>query len=203
MTILEERLLETARPATPEQAARRAMIDSQLRVSGVNDPAVLAAFAAVAREDFVPAGLKANAYIDRALPLDDGHMLPAPLVHGRILSEAAPRAEDAVLVVSANGYLAALVATFGCTVTQASPADAAKKGAVANLILIDGAIEQLPAGLAARLAEGGRIVTGLMERGVSRLAAGTKIGGEVSLLPLAEIGIPALPEFAAPRRWSF
>jgi protein-L-isoaspartate O-methyltransferase len=34
---------------------RKAMIDSQLRVSGVNDPAVLAAFAAVPREDFVPA----------------------------------------------------------------------------------------------------------------------------------------------------
>jgi protein-L-isoaspartate O-methyltransferase len=33
---------------------RKAMIESQLRVSGVNDPAVLAAFAAVPREDFVP-----------------------------------------------------------------------------------------------------------------------------------------------------
>lgn len=195
MTVLEERPL----------AARRAMIDSQLRVSGVNEPAVLAAFEAVAREDFVPEGLKANAYIDRALPLGDGHMLPAPLVHGRMLGEAAPVAGEEVLVVSANGYLAALVATFGCTVSTLAPAEAAAahKGAQVSLILIDGAIEQLPAGLAARLAEGGRIVTGTVERGVTRLAVGTSVGGEVSLLPLAEIGMPVLAEFAAPRTWSF
>jgi protein-L-isoaspartate(D-aspartate) O-methyltransferase len=120
-----------------------------------------------------------------------------------MLSEAAPVAGETVLVVSTNGYLAALAAALGCSVTRVAPADAAKKGSSASLILIDGAIEQLPAALAARLAEGGRIVTGLAQRGVARLAAGTKVGGEVSLLPLAEIGIPSLPEFAAPRRWSF
>lgn len=203
MTILEERPLETAGNSAPELAARRAMIDCQLRVSGVNDPAILAAFAGTAREDFVPAALRANAYIDRALPLDDGHMLPAPLVHGRILTEAAPVAGETVLVISPSGYLAALVAALGCTVTNIAPADAAQKGPAADLILIDGAIEQLPPALAARLAEGGRIVTGLVQRGVSRLAAGAKVGGEVSLLPLAEMGIPVLAEFAEPRRWSF
>lgn len=203
MTILEERPLETAGTAAPENMARRAMIDSQLRVSGVNDPAILAAFAATAREDFVPAALRANAYIDRALPLEDGHMLPAPLVHGRMLSEAAPVPGETVLVISPSGYLAALVSALGCDVTSTAPADASKKGASANLILIDGAIEELPAGLAARLAENGRIVTGLVQRGVTRLASGTKVGGEVSLLPLAEMGIPVLAEFAAPRRWSF
>ena len=42
-----------------------------------------------------------------------------------------------------------------------------------------------------------------MVRGVSRLAVGVKSHGVVSLLPLAEMGIPVLPEFAAPKRWSF
>jgi protein-L-isoaspartate(D-aspartate) O-methyltransferase len=195
MTVLQER----------PQAARRAMIDSQLRVSGVNDPAVLAAFDAVTREDFVPEALKANAYIDRALPLGDGVMLAAPLVHGRMLTEAAVVAGETVLVVSASGYLAALVGQLGGKVASLTPAEAvtAKKGAEASLILIDGAIEQLPAGLAARLAEGGRIVTGTVERGVTRLSAGTKVGGAVALFPLAEIGMPVLAEFAAPRTWSF
>lgn len=195
-------ILETAAPA-----ARRAMIDSQLRVSGVNEPAVLAAFESVAREEFVPAGLKANAYIDRAIALDDGHFLPAPLVHGRMLTEAMPDADDSVLVVSASGCLAALVAAMGAgSVSTIAPADAAaarKKGAAATLILVDGAIEQLPDGLAARLGEGGRIVTGTVERGVTRLASGRKVAGTVALLPVADIGMPVLPEFAAPKRWSF
>ena len=48
-------------------AARKAMIDSQLRTSGVNEPFVLARMAAVAREDFVPEGAKPIAYMDRAV----------------------------------------------------------------------------------------------------------------------------------------
>lgn len=195
MTVLDERPL----------AARRAMIDSQLRVSGVNDPAVLAAFEAVAREDFVPAPLRDSAYIDRALPLGDGQSLPAPLVQGQILTEAAPAAGEEVLVVSACGYLAALAGRLGCKVSSLTPAEAAaaRKGAPVSLILIDGAIEHLPTGLAGRLAEGGRVVTGTAERGVTRLAAGTRVGGDVVLLPLADIGMPVLAEFAAPRAWSF
>ena len=197
-------LLEQA-PATLSATARRAMIDSQLRVSGVTDPAVLAAMDSVPREDFVPQSAQAGAYIDRALPLGNGQALPAPLVHGRMLVEAAIEPGEAVLVVSAADYLPALAAHLGAEVATLSPADAAaaRKGPQVALILIEGAIERLPAGLAGRLAEGGRIVTGLVERGVTRLAFGRKIAGEVALLPLAEIGIPVLAEFAAPKRWSF
>ena len=186
-------------------AARRAMIDSQLRVSGVNDPAVLGAMEQVAREEFVPAAQRELAYIDRAIPLGDGHALPAPLFHGLALTEAAIRPGEAVLVVSATGYLAALATALGATVSTALPAEAAvaKAGGSYTLILVDGAIEQLPDGLAAQLAEGGRIVTGSVERGVTRLAVGTRAGGAVALLPLIEIGIPVLAEFAAPKRWSF
>jgi protein-L-isoaspartate(D-aspartate) O-methyltransferase len=38
---------------------------------------------------------------------------------------------------------------------------------------------------------------------VTRLAVGRKANGAVAWLPLAELGIPALPEFAAPKRWTF
>ena len=61
----------------------------------------------------------------------------------------------------------------------------------------------LPDALAARVEDAGRLVTGLVERGVTRLATGRKAAGAVALLPLAEMGIPVLAEFAAPKRWSF
>jgi protein-L-isoaspartate(D-aspartate) O-methyltransferase len=94
---------------------------------------------------------------------------------------------------------------MGAAVTLLTPAEAAaaRKGGEVALILIDGAIEQLPNGLAGRLADGGRIVTGVVERGVTRLAFGRKVAGEVALLSLAEIGMPVLAEFAAPKRWTF
>jgi len=200
MTMTDER------PATAFATARRAMIDSQLRTSGVNEPWVLAAFAAVAREDFVPEGMKAAAYIDRAIPLDNGRQLAAPLVHGRMLAEAAPQPhEKALLVGDGQGYLAALLRPLVGSLDVVSPQDAATGQGAGDhaLIVVDGAIEVLPDGLAARLAEGGRIVTGLVERGVTRIAAGRKAAGQVALLPVADIGMPILPEFAAPRRWSF
>lgn len=194
------------RPAAASDAARRAMIDSQLRTSGVNEPWVLAAMARVPREDFVPEGAKAAAYIDRAVPLGGGRFLAAPLVHARMLAEAKPQPDDtALLVGDGHGYLAALLRPLVGSLDAAAPGEVAansRKGAY-SLIVIDGAIEELPAAIAAQLAEGGRIVTGLVLRSVTRLATGRKAAGEVTLLPLAEIGIPALAEFAAPKRWSF
>ena len=187
-------------------AARRAMIDSQLRTSGVNEPWVLSAMARVAREDYVPENMRSAAYIDRAIPLGDGRALAAPLVHARMLAEAAPKPEDKVLLVGdGKGYLAALLAPLASAADALDPAQAKeRKGSGAySLIVIDGAIEELPDALASQLAEGGRIVTGLVERGVTRLASGTKAAGHVALLRLAEIGMPELPEFAAPKRWSF
>ena len=205
MTLTENRAPNVASGAASD-AARRAMIDSQLRTSGVNEPWVLAAMARVPREDFVPAAARAAAYIDRAVPLGEGRFLAAPLVHGMMLTEARPSAKDqALLVGDSKGYLAALLGPLVGSLEVVDPADAAgKKGKGSySLIVVDGALEELPGALAAQLAEDGRIVTGLVLRGVTRLAAGRKTGGEVALLPLAEIGIPVLPEFAAPKRWSF
>ncbi|MBW8755484.1 MAG: protein-L-isoaspartate O-methyltransferase [Sphingomonadales bacterium] len=187
-------------------AARRAMIDSQLRTSGVNEPWVLAAMARVRREDFVPEAARAAAYTDRAVPLGGGRFLAAPLVHGRMLAEARPTIDDkALLVGDGNGYFAALLRPLVGSLDALDPTEVAakKRRGPYTLIVIDGAIEELPGTLASQLAEGGRIVTGLVLRGVTRLGAGRKAAGEVALLPLAEIGIPVLPEFAAPKRWSF
>ena len=209
MTLTENRAPNVASDAASD-AARRAMIDSQLRTSGVNEPWVLAAMARVPREDFVPEGAKAAAYIDRAVPLGGGRFLAAPLVQGMMLSEARPTAQDkALLVGDGKGYLAALLGPLVGSLDAVDPADASagERNGPYTLIVIDGAIEELPGALAAQLAEGGRIVAGLVLRGVTRLAVGRKAPntdrGEVALLPLAEIGIPALPEFAAPKRWSF
>ena len=197
----------TATTTVDNSAARRAMIDSQLRVSGVNNERVLAAVNTVAREDHIPAAARGHAYIDRAIALGNGQALPAPLVQGLMLSEALPAAGDRVLVVSGGStYLGALVEAMGALVDSIDAADAGvvKRGVQPyDLLLIDGAIEQLPAELSAAVVEGGRVVTGLVLRGVTRLASGRKLGGEVQLLPLVEVGIPVLNQFARTKSWSF
>jgi protein-L-isoaspartate(D-aspartate) O-methyltransferase len=187
-------------------AARRAMIDSQLRTSGVNEAWVLARMSAVPREDFVPADARAVAYIDRAMPLPDGGALGPPLFHARLLAEAKPMPSDRVLVIDGgSGYLPALLEGLVKSVEVVSPAQAldGHGGGSVALLMIDGAVEQIPDVLAERLADDGRVVTGVIEEGVTRLAIGRKAAGAIALLPLAEMGIPRLAAFDKPRAWSF
>lgn len=201
MTIVEDR------PLAGHEAARRAMVESQLRTSGVNAEWVLRRMSDVARERFVPAAASGYAYIDRAIAIDDTHQLGAPVVQGMMLQEAQPTREDRVLLVDCgSGYLAELVRPLVGSLEVLSPSEAiakSRKSGDFTLLLIDGAVEQLPDSLVGRLAEGARVVTGLVQNGISRLAIGRKAAGEVALFPLAELGIPTLPEFAAPKGWRF
>ena len=70
---------------------RRAMVASQLRTTGVNDPRVIAAMGAVPRERFVPQDRVPVAYADALVPLSGTRQLNTPMALGRMLTEAAPR----------------------------------------------------------------------------------------------------------------
>ncbi|QFT76391.1 protein-L-isoaspartate O-methyltransferase [Erythrobacter sp. THAF29] len=200
----------TAQPETLANSAdaRRAMIDSQLRTSGVNEEFVLARMLAVPREDYLPDEKKALAYIDRSIALGADAHLCSPLFYGKLLIEADPRADDSVLIIEGGtGYLADLVRPLVGevdTISVADAADPAKAPAKTySLVLVDGAIEELPPHLANSLAEGGRIVGGLLLRKVTRLASGRKVAGTVSLLPVEDLGIPVLHAFDKPKGWTF
>ena len=189
------------------EAARRAMLDSQLRPSGVSEPIVLERMGTVAREAFVPPAMAAAAYSDRAVPLGEGRYLAAPLFHGLLLQEARLVPSDTVCIVSADGrYLAALVEPLVANVRVLSPAEVLAGeagGEPASLLLIDGAAESFPPALAALVREDGRVVGGMLEDGVARLAAGERLGDTLTLLPIIEMGIPRLPQFDKPRTWRF
>lgn len=189
------------------KAARKAMIDSQLRTSGVNEEFILARMLAVPREDFLPEEKAGLAYIDRSVSLSGGAHLASPLFYGKLLLEAAPLPADRTLVVSGGtAYLETLIAPLVSEVTAISSADAAQgklpKGEY-SLILVDGAIEELPSSLSACLAEGGRIVSGLVLRQVTRLASGRKIAGKLSLEPVEDLGMPVISAFNKPKGWTF
>ena len=184
--------------------ARRAMVDSQLRTSGVNADYVLRRMGDVAREDYVPAAVREIAYIDRAIALESGGFLPAPVVQGMMLQEAEPRADDHAIVVDSSGYLAELLRPLVGTLTMLSPDEAAASGQEnASLLLIDGAAEELPASLIARLADGARIVTGTIGGGITRIAVGRKTSSGASLMPVLDVGIPRIAAFDKPKGWSF
>ena len=201
---------------------RAAMVESQLRTSDVDDPRVIAVMARVPREDFVPAERRAMAYVDRSIPLSSGRALNPPLATGRLLKEAQVEEGDRVLLIgAATGYSAALLAALGAQVTAVEAEDGpqllgngatvvrgplqagAPEGAPYDVLFIDGAVEEVPATLVGQLADGARVVTGLVERGVTRLCSGRVVSGILGLVSLTDLEMVILPGFAAPERFVF
>lgn len=211
-------------PVPDYAAARQAMVDSQLRPQGVNDPAVIAAMSAVPREAFVPDEQKPLAYVDRAVPLGEGRALPAPAVLGLLLTGlAALRGERALVVGAATGYSAAVLAEMGLDVTalesSSSLAEIARKNGVEvvqgplsegvmkggpyDLILVDGAIEHIPDALIEQLRDGGRLGGAIVDQGITRLFIGRRAGGGFGFHPIADASTPILPGFERPRAFTF
>jgi len=96
--------------------ARRAMVDSQVRVNDVTDPAVISALLAVPREKFVPESRAALAYIDDdlcVLEADGGNAaryLMEPMVFARLLQALEIGPQSRVLDVGcATGYSSAVL----------------------------------------------------------------------------------------------
>ena len=207
---------------------RRAMIASQLRTTGVNDPAVLAAMGEVARERFVPAERVSLAYADTLVPLKPGRDLNSPMAIGRLLTELAPqRGERALVVAAATGYAAAVMVRLtgsvvaveedeellasarialsgsGVDLVEGRLVAGAPQGAPYDLILIDGAVEFVPEAILAQLRDGGRLASALLEDGVTRLAIGRKAGQGFGMAAVSDAAAAILPGFAKPRAFTF
>ena len=205
-------------------AARAAMVESQLRPQGVTHPAVLAAMATVPREAFLPAETRPLAYVDRAVLMGEGRFLSAPTVLGALLDQMMPvRGQRALVVGAGTGYSAAVLSAIGLEVTavesSAGLAASARENGLEvveapleagcaeagpyDQILIDGAVEYIPDAIVQQLADGGRLGTALIDRGITRLVVGRKVGGAFGYLSLTDAGVPALPGFARPRAFTF
>src|SRR5438094_9119400 len=105
-------------PIPDYTAARAAMVESQLRPQGVTDPAVLEAMGRVEREKFLPSQTRPLAYVDRAVSMGEGRLLPAPGVLGQLLTQMNAEPGQRALVIGAGtGYSAAVLAAIGLEVT--------------------------------------------------------------------------------------
>jgi protein-L-isoaspartate(D-aspartate) O-methyltransferase len=95
-------------------AARRQMVDQQIRAWEVLDPRVLDVLSAVPREAFVPPAYRELAFADTPIPIGFGQSMLAPVLQGRILQALALNASDAALEVgTGTGYLAACLSLLG------------------------------------------------------------------------------------------
>jgi protein-L-isoaspartate(D-aspartate) O-methyltransferase len=89
---------------------RERMVDRQIAARGLDDPALLAAFRAVPREDFVSGDYADYAYQDSPLPIESGQTISQPYIVALTIYAAGITAGTKVLEVGAgSGYAAAVI----------------------------------------------------------------------------------------------
>jgi protein-L-isoaspartate(D-aspartate) O-methyltransferase len=203
-------------------AARRTMVENQLRTYDVLDPAVTAAMLAVPRENYVPEARRMVAYLDQPVPLSSGRTLLTPMVLGRILQAVQVKpGEKALDVAGGTGYSAHVLHMLGAAVTfldHAHPisslpgnirvltgniAQGVADHAPFNVILINGAIANEPEALFSQLAEGGRLAVILGSGRSGRAMVYRKAHGVVSGQAVFDAAAVDLPEFAPKPVFSF
>lgn len=211
-------------------AARRAMVESQIRAVKVDDERIVAAMRAIPREAFVPEHLRAIAYVDEDLRIKGERYMSEPMVLARLVQAAQVGPDDAALVVGCTtGYAVALLAALADTVVgveddaelvahadrvllslevdngavvEGRLADGYPRQAPYDVIVIEGRCGEVPERIAAQLAPGGRLVTVLGARHAGKAALMYRgAGGAIGRRVLFDANVPALRSFAREARF--
>lgn len=93
------------------QAARRQMVEEDIKGRGINDERVVQAMLKVKRHLFVPESYRHMAYADRPLPIGEGQTISQPYIVALMTYHLHLRPEDKVLEIgTGSGYQAAVLA---------------------------------------------------------------------------------------------
>ena len=175
------------------EAERARMVEADLRGRGIGDERLLAAFRDVPREQFVAVELASLAYSDRPLSIGFGQTISQPYIVAFMIDAAGIAPSDAVLEVGAgSGYAAAILGRLARAVVaverlpelaQAARARLARFGsdnvrvvegdgtlgwiaeAPYDVILAAASGRDVPHSLIDQLAQGGRLVMPVGDRG--------------------------------------
>lgn len=214
------------------KAARRRMVDSQVRANDVTDLRLQTALETTPREAFLPAGLRDQAYVERELEYAPGRTLMTARDFAKLAEAAEPEKGDLCLNVAVGaGYAAAVLARLvdmvvavesdetlaaaaqenltaqgvsnAAVLCQDSARGAADQGPF-DLIFIDGVIEKRPDALFEQLKDGGRLAAIMRKDGVSRGVLYTRAGEAVGSTPVFDATAKAvLPGFEAEKTFVF
>ena len=209
---------------------RTTMVDTQIRPADVTKFPIIDAMLQVRREIFVPDHLSETAYADTILDLGHGRVILEPRTFAKMLDAVDIQGNELVLDIGCGlGYSSAVIGKFseavvsieeneamaaeaeanlaaeGClnvAVVQGSLAQGAAQHAPFDVIVMQGAVEHMPAALIEQLAEGGRIVAVFSQKGQGAVRVGYKTDGQMSWRFACNAFAPVLKGFVAERSFA-
>ncbi len=213
------------------EAARRAMVNSQIRVNDVTDKRLLAAFGALPRELFVPRAQVSTAYGERDIALDAGRYLIKPRELAKLIQAVDVKSNDLVLNIGAGrGYSAAVLGALAETVVALEPDEklracaekslalvhadnvavidadlraAAPEQGPFDVIFVDAAVSSVPQTWLDQLAENGRLGVFEYENGAGHGVVYYRSNGKVGRRVVFDASVPYLPGFEPVQSFSF
>lgn len=210
---------------------RTVMVDTQIRPSDVTKFPIIDAMLATPREAYVPRHMKEAAYIGENIDLGGNRVMLDPRTLAKMLDALDIRGDELVLDIgSAYGYSAAVMARMAEAVvaveedeTMAGEAQGilSEQGAdnvivhegpltagapehgPYDVIVIQGAVEHLPAAITDQLKEGGRIACLFTEGTLGVVRIGYKIDGDMNWRFAFNAGAPVLAGFERHAAFTF
>lgn len=207
------------------------MVDCQVRPSDVTKFPIIEALLMVPREAYVPAAKKSIAYAGEHIPLSADRVLLDARTFAKMLDSVNIRPTDLVLDLGCGmGYSSAVIARLAeAVVAVEEDADLAAvatetlsdmsvdnvlvtsgrlsqgnaKHGPYDLIVTEGAIEELPQEIADQVKDGGRIVAILQQDGSSQCRIGHKSDGNISWRFAFDASAPLLAGFEAQEEFAF
>jgi protein-L-isoaspartate(D-aspartate) O-methyltransferase len=204
-------------------SARHNMVESQIRPNRVTDTVLMEALATLPREKFVPQAMEGVAYVDEAIDIGDGRYLMEAWVLARLLEAAEVQPDDVALLIGCgSGYEAAVMSYLAGTVValetnkmllehanvilaelsidtvaivEGELAHGYVRQAPYDVVLINGAVPEIPDCLSNQLGEGGRMVAIVGDGAYGKGTLVTCYNGVVTSREIFDAGTPTLLGF--------
>jgi protein-L-isoaspartate(D-aspartate) O-methyltransferase len=199
------------------------MVDTQIRPADITKFPIIDAMLKVRREMFVPDQMRQTAYTDSIVYLGGDRIVLDPRSFGKMLDAVNIQGDELVLDIGSGlGYSAAVIgkvceavvaleedvdmasnsetilATEGClnvAVLQGTLSEGAAKHAPFDVIVIEGAVEEISDELVTQLADGGRIAAIFSQKSQGVLRVGYKTQGKISWRFVCNAYAPVLAGF--------
>ena len=207
------------------------MIDGQVKPLSNIESSILEALYNIDRKDYVPENFKDFSYSEKNIYIGNGRYLPKAAITAKLLSALKVETSETVLIIgSATGYAAAITSKIAETVICIEEDQDLIKFAetIASInstnnivfinnqlikgyidqgpyscILIEGGIEEVPNIILDQIAEGGKLVTVIMQNDTGSAIKYSRKNNQIISQFLFSIEAPSLKSFEKAKKFKF